>query len=197
MVQITSCVFLFNITIEFQIMNFSELVKTRRSHRRFTDEMVDPDSLQLILRAALMSPTSKSCRKWSFVVVDDRLAMEKLADAKDVGGAFLKDAPLAIVVCGSPDTDDCWIEDASIAAVSMQYQAADLGLGTCWVQMRGRGLSDGTPANDVVRSVLGLADDVRVLCVIAVGHYADERKPQNEDALKWENVSIYNRHDKL
>ena len=77
----------------------------------------------------------------------------------------------------------------------MQYQAADLGLGTCWVQMRGRGLSDGTTATDVIRGVLGLDDTLEVLCVIAVGHYADERRPQNEEALKWENVKIFGNDD--
>ena len=89
----------------------------------------------------------------------------------------------------------CWIEDASIAAVTIQYQAADLGLGSCWAQMHGRGLSDGTTADEVIHGILGLDDAYKVLCVIAIGHYTDERKPQNEDALKWENVTIYNGHD--
>lgn len=94
-----------------------------------------------------------------------------------------------------PDEDECWIEDASIAAVTIQYQAADLGLGSCWAQMHGRGLSDGTTADEVIHGILGLDDAYEVLCVIAIGHYTDERKPQNEDALKWENVTIYNGHD--
>ena len=177
------------------LMDFKQLVQTRRSHRRFTAEGVSPDDLQLILRAALMSPTSKGQRQWRFVVVDDPLAIEKIADAKEAGSAFLKGAPLAIVVCGNPADNDCWIEDGAIAAISMQYQAVDLGLGTCWVQMRGRGLNDGTTAADVIRGVLGLDDALEVLCVIAVGHYADERKPQNEEALKWENVKIFGNDD--
>lgn len=176
-------------------MDFKQLVSCRRSHRRFTNDEVKPEDLQLILRAALMAPTSKGCRKWHFVVVDDKMTLEKLADAKDVGGVFLKDAPLAIVVCGNPDEDDCWIEDASIAAVTMQYQVADLGLGSCWVQMRGRGLSDGTSADDVLHGILGIPECEKVLCVLAVGYHSDVRKPQNEDALKWENVTIFGAND--
>lgn len=172
-------------------MDFKDLVSTRRSHRRFTADEVAADDLQLILRAALMSPTSKGQRKWKFVVVDDKLAIEKLADAKDGGGAFLKDAPLAIVVGGNPAENACWIEDASIAAISMQFQAEELGLGSCWVQMRGRGLSDGTTADEVIRGVLDLPEDMHTLCILAIGHAADQRKPQNEDALKWENVTVY------
>ena len=168
--------------------DFNELVKIRRSHRKFTDEEISPEHVQSILRAALMSPTSKSQRAWQFVVVDDKTDIEKLADAKDLGSQFMKGAPLAIVVLGDPQKNDCWVEDGSIAAVSMQYQAAELGLGSCWVQMRGRGLADGTPADEVIRGVLDIPANLNTLCIIAVGHKADERKPQNEDNLKWENV---------
>ncbi|MCI7399641.1 MAG: nitroreductase family protein [Prevotella sp.] len=168
--------------------DFNELVKIRRSHRKFTDEEISPEHVQSILRAALMSPTSKSQRAWQFIVVDDKTDIEKLADAKDLGSQFMKGAPLAIVVLGDPQKNDCWVEDGSIAAVSMQYQAEELGLGSCWVQMRGRGLADGTPADEVIRGVLDIPANLNTLCIIAVGHKADERKPQNEDNLKWENV---------
>ena len=168
--------------------DFKELVKTRRSHRKFSSEEIAPEAVQLIMRAALMSPTSKSQRAWQFVVVDDKTDIEKLADAKNLGSQFMKGAPLAVVVLGDPMQNDCWVEDGSIAAISMQYQAEELGLGSCWVQMRGRGLDDGTPADEVIRGILDIPANYNVHCVAAFDHYIDERKPQNEDNLKWENV---------
>ena len=175
---------------------FKDLAQMRRSHRKCTEQEIEAEDVRLILRAALMSPTSKGQRAWQFVVVDDKTDIEKLADAKDLGSQFLKGAPLAIVVLGDPVQNDCWVEDGSIAAISMQYQAEDLGLGSCWIQMRGRGLSDGTSADTVIRGILGIPDNLNVLCILAVGHKADERKPQNEDKLKWENVHIDKfRHD--
>lgn len=166
------------------------MVCVRRSYRKFTSEEVDPEAVKTIIRAALMSPTSKTRRAWHFIVVDDRLDIEKIADAKDAGAQLLKGAPLAIVVLGNPQENDCWIEDGSIAAISMQYQAEELGLGSCWVQMRDRGLSDGTSADEVLRGILDIPDEMCVLCVLAVGHKAEERKPQDEEKLKWENVHI-------
>ena len=170
--------------------DFKDLAQMRRSHRKFTSEEIDGEDVKLILRAALMSPTSKGQRAWQFVVVDDPMDIEKLADAKDMGSQFLKGAPLCVVVLGDPMQNDCWVEDGSIAAISMQYQAEDLGLGSCWVQMRGRGLSDGTSADMVIRGILDIPENYNVLCVLGFGHKADERKPQNEDKLKWENVHI-------
>ena len=171
-------------------MDFKNLVQQRRSHRKFTGEEVSAEDVKLILRAGLMAPTSKGQRAWQFVVVDDKTDLEKLSDAKDLGGQLIKDAALAIVVLGDPMQNDCWVEDGSIAAISMQYQVEELGLGSCWVQMRGRGLSDGTSADTVIRGVLDIPENLSCLCVIAVGHKADERKPQNEDKLKWENVHL-------
>lgn len=171
-------------------MDFKELAQMRRSHRKFTEEEISAEEVQLILRAALMSPTSKSQRAWQFVVVDDKMDLEKLSDAKDLGGQFIKAAAMAVVVLGDPMQNDCWVEDGAIAAISMQYQAEDLGLGSCWVQMRGRGLSDGTTADEVIRGILDIPENLSCLCVVAFGHKADERKPQNEDKLKWENVHV-------
>ena len=150
-------------------MEFKDLVQMRRSHRKFTEEEIDAEDVKLILRAGLMSPTSKGQRAWQFVVVDDKMDLEKLSDAKDMGG---------------------WVEDGSIAAISMQYQAEALGLGSCWIQMRGRGLSDGTSADTVIQGVLDIPENMSCLCILAIGHKADERKPQNEDKLKWESVHL-------
>ena len=170
--------------------DFKDLAQLRRSHRKFTEQEIDAEDVRLIMRAALMAPTSKGQRAWQFVVVDDKLDIEKLSDAKDLGSQFMKGAPLAVVVLGDPMQNDCWVEDGSIAAISMQYQAEELGLGSCWVQMRGRGLSDGTSADTVIRGILDIPENLSVLCFVAFGHKADERKPQNEDKLKWENVHL-------
>lgn len=171
-------------------MDFKELIHNRRSHRKFTDEEIAPDHVQFILRAALMSPTSKGRRAWQFAVVDNKTDIEKISDAKETGSQFLNGAPLCIVVMGDPTENDCWIEDGSIAAYSMLLQAEDLGLGGCWVQMRGRGLNDGTTAQTVIHGVLDIPDNLEVLCVVGIGHKATPRQPQDEDNLKWDNVMI-------
>ncbi len=169
---------------------FNDFIRKRRSKRIFTDEEVDADAVSLILQAALMSPTSRNLRGCHFVVVDDKMSLEKLADAKDSGSSFLRKVPLAVVVIGDPNLTDCWVEDCSIAAAAMQFQAEDLGLGSCWVQIRGRGLSDGTSACDVVRGILDIPDSLDVLCVLGIGYSDEKLKPHDEKSLKWENVHI-------
>lgn len=167
-----------------------DLFLKRRSHRKFTADEISQDDVQLILRAALLSPSSKSKRTWHFVVVEDKLDLEKLADSKAMGGEFLKGCKVAVVVCGDTLENDCWIEDGSIAAYGMLLQAEELGLGACWCQIHKRALPDGTNAEEVVRGVLDIPENQNVLCIVGIGHKETERKPQNEDKLKWENVHV-------
>ena len=169
---------------------FEDLVQLRRSHRQFTPETVSREDRERILRAALMSPTSKNRRDWQFITVENRETLDALAGAKPTGAAFLAGAPLCIVVLGNAAGNDCWVEDCSIAVTSMLYQAQELGLGACWIQLKGRPHKEGgtVSAGDYVRSLLGVPDGLEVLCLVAVGRPADERQPQNEDKLLWTSV---------
>ncbi len=169
---------------------FSELIKSRRSHRSFTEELLSGDDVKLLLRAGLMAPSSKGLHSYEFIVVEDKQMLAALSQSKAVGSDFLSGAPLAIVVLADPRISDVWIEDASVAAMNILLQAEDLGLGACWIQLRDRQDAEGQPTEDIVKSLLAIPDEMRAVCMIAVGHKGMERKPQNEDRLKWERVHI-------
>ena len=171
-------------------MDYEQLVAARRSHRTFEKGELEPVQVQTILRAALLAPTSRNNRSWEFVVVDNPRDLEKLSDVKERGAQFAKNAAMAVVVAGNPGVNDCWVEDGSIAAFSMQLQAEDMGLASCWVQVRGRRLSDGTSSAEVVRGILDIPPDMEILCIIAVGKKAKALTPHNDDELKWENVHL-------
>ena len=170
--------------------SFSELIKTRRSMRQFTDELLSGDDVKLLLRAGLMAPSSKGLHSYEFVVVEDKQMLAALSQSKQIGSDFLAGAPLAIVVLADPTISDVWIEDASVAATNILLQAEDLGLGACWIQVRDRQDAEGRPTEEIVKSLLNIPAEHRVVCMIAVGHKGMERKPQNEDRLKWERVHI-------
>lgn len=170
--------------------NFSELIKKRRSMRKFTGEELTQDEVVALLKAALMSPTSKRSNSWQFIVVDDKPTLELLSKCKEAGASFLKDAALGIVVLGDPLASDVWIEDASVASIMIQLQAEDLGLGSCWIQVRGRYTATGMPADEFVHGVLDIPLQLQVLSIIAVGHKGMERKPFDESHLQWEKIHL-------
>ena len=170
-------------------MKFEDLVCIRRSHRRFTEEPVSENDLRSILRAALMAPTGHGARNWQFITVRDADTLAFLSTVRPAGSTFLKGAAAVVAVLGEPEAQSTWIEDGAIAAVTMQYQAQERGLGSCWCQIRGReGTAEGKTAEDLVRERLGIPAQFAVLCLVGFGHSADERKPQDEAALKWDHV---------
>lgn len=170
--------------------NFSDLIKNRRSMRKFTGEELTQNEVVALMKAALMSPSSKRTNCWQFVLVDDKELLKDLAHCKEAGSAFLADAALAVVVVADPLVSDVWVEDASIASLMVQLQAEDLGLGSCWVQVRERFTATGMPSNEFVHGLLDLPLQLQVLSIIAVGHKGMERKPFDEAHLQWEKIHI-------
>ena len=170
--------------------NFSELIKNRRSMRKFTGEELSQEQVVALLKAALMAPTSKRSNSWQFIAVDDKEILKQLANCKEQASAFIADAALAVVVTADPLASDVWIEDASIASIMIQLQAEDLGLGSCWVQIRERFTASGMPSDEYVREVLDIPLQLQVLSIIAIGHKGMERKPIDEGHLQWEKIHI-------
>ncbi|KAA6332778.1 FMN reductase [NAD(P)H] [termite gut metagenome] len=170
--------------------NFSDLITKRRSMRKFTGEKLSQDQVVALLKATLMSPASKRANSWQFVVVEDKELLAQLSGFKEQSAAFIADAALAVVVLADPSVSDVWIEDASIASIMIQLQAEDLGLGSCWVQVRNRQTASGKPSEEFVRDLLHIPLPLQVLSVIAIGHRAMERKPFDEEHLQWEKVHL-------
>ena len=158
--------------------------------RKFTDEELTQEQVVSLMKAALMSPTSKRSNAWQFIVVDDKELLKKLSLCKEQSAQFIADAALAVVVVADPLASDVWIEDAAIASIYIQLQAEDLGLGSCWVQVRERFTATGIPSNDYVHEVLGIPLQLQVVSIIAVGHKDMERKPFDENHLQWEKIHL-------
>ncbi len=146
-----------------------ELLRKRRSIRKFTKDRIAQAAIDDLKEAVLRSPSSRGIRPWKFFFVQDAEVITKLARCKEHGSTFLKDASLAVVVCGDETLSDVWIEDCSIAAVIVHLAAESLGLGSCWVQVRNRQHSAGTTSEDYVRTILGVGSPLRVLAIIAIG----------------------------
>lgn len=170
--------------------NLHQLMTVRHSIRRYTDRPVDGEDVKTILQAALLAPTSKSKRAWNFVVVEDKDTLLKLAQCKPAGAHALKTAAFAVAVCCDPLETDMWLEDCAIAAEFMQLQAAALGVGSCWVQVRNRFQADGEPSEDLVRATLSIPEAQQIECIMTFGYSAENRTPVDVDKLKWEKVHI-------
>jgi nitroreductase len=155
-----------------------EIIFHRRSIRKYTDQPVEPEKLDLLLQAAMASPTAMNCRPWEFVVVTDP---EKLAQFRKRLIFGNRNAPAAIVVCGNPSLSAnpaarlFWPQDCSLAGENILIAAASLGLGTVWI-----GIHPVAEFVRVVREIVGLPRHVTPLGLIYVGYPAEEKSSRTQ-----------------
>ncbi len=168
--------------------NFFDLLKTRRSIRKYLPKAVEPEKIKKISTAALMSPASKRSNPWEFIIVEDKDTMRKLSECRANGSKLLENAPLGIVVIADTTKSDVWIEDASISALILQLQAHDLGLGSCWVQIYNREKDDTITAEEYVRQLLDIPAHYAVLNVVSIGYPDEDRKPYDEEKLAYDKI---------
>ena len=169
-----------------------ELLRKRRSIRKFTAESIAPETIGTLVEAVLRAPSSRGINPWEFVLVDDPEILIKLSQAKQHGSEFLKNAPLAIVVCADGTKSDVWIEDCAIAAIIIQLTAVSQGLGSCWAQMRSRPHDHEKSADTYVKELLGLPEYLQVECILGIGHPAEKKEPLTADKLQHDKIK-YNR----
>lgn len=165
-----------------------ELLKSRRSIRKFQNKEIEKEKIDTILKSALLSPSSRSRRPWEFIVVTDKELLKKLSQCREHSSDFLEGAPVGIVVIADPEVCDVWIEDASIAAIIIQLSAQSLQLGSCWIQVRDRYHSENVTAGDYIKEVLGIPSRYNVECMIAIGYPAENKKAYDINDLPYGKI---------
>jgi len=165
-----------------------ELLRKRRSIRKFSAETIAPETRELLIEAALRSPSSRGINPWEFIVVDDPDILRQLAGAKQHGAEFLKGAPLAIVVCADSTKSDVWVEDCAIAAIIIQLAALSVGLGSCWAQIRNRQHDRDITAEGYLQELLGLPEQIKVECVVGIGYPAERKQPVSAGRLQHDKI---------
>ena len=145
-----------------------DVMLKRRSIRKYTNDDISKKDLDKILQAALLAPTSRNRKPCNFMVIENREKLEKLSKAKNHGADLIKNANKAIAVIANSSVADTWVEDSSIALTYMHLMATDLGIGSCWVQIRLRN-RDGTDSEEIVRDILSLDDNYGIVGILALG----------------------------
>ena len=154
-------------------MSFFELAKARYSVRSFLDTPIEEEKLNLILEAGRIAPTACNNQPQKIYVAKSAEARNKLASVCHC--TF--DAPVILVVCYDRTRDwknklqpgyESGETDAAIVCTHMMLQAAELGIGSCWV---------GYFNAQAVSDVLELPDHLTVSALLPIGYAAKNATP--------------------
>jgi nitroreductase len=170
-----------------------DVIRKRRTVRKFTDQEVSREQIDLLLEAAMYAPNRLNRQPWHFIVIQDKDTQRQFADFLRIH-SYLEDASAVIVACATPEVSPTWAMDVSAAVENLMIGATALGLGTAWV-----GSPDTVTWNmfeEHVRDSLAIPIDVRVVALVSVGYPAKTPTPHSKeerfDANKvhygrWEN----------
>ena len=168
--------------------SFLELCQRRRSIRKYTNQPVEREKLDYMLRCALMAPSGKRLNPWEFVVITDTATIRAMAPCKEYGAGMLETAMAAIVVAIDEQKSTTALFDGAIAAEHLLLAAEEQGLGACWCHIVGR-----ENAEKMVKQLAGVPENLTVICVVTVGYKDEERKNYDLDKLLYEKIH-YNRY---
>lgn len=116
----------------------TNLIFKRTSVRKYTDQPVTREQIEMLLKAAMAAPSAKNVQPWEFIVIQKRETLLKITEFHPYS-SMLKEAPLAIVVCGNEskitigDVEELWSQDCAAATQNILLEAAELDLGGVWL----------------------------------------------------------------
>jgi nitroreductase len=152
-------------------LDFIEVIKTRRSIRRYKPDPVPDNVLNQVLETARLAPSAGHHQPWHFIVVKDSETKSKLGLA-----SWASEAPVVIVGCGDANISSIWyMVDLAIAFEHIVLAAANFGLGTCWMGKMG--------IDETIKQVLKIPEHVKVVVVTPLGYPAETPGPKTRKTL--------------
>jgi nitroreductase len=164
-------------------VEFLDVIKTRRSIRKYKPNPISDKDIEYVLNAARLAPSWKNQQSWKYVVVKDKEKIKKIASARPQSQDWLSEAPVMIVACANPDDSghregkDYYLVDIGISLEHLLLAARDRGLGTCWIG----GFDEKT-----VKDAIEAPENVRIVAYTPLGNPDEkkdeiiDRKPLNE-----------------
>ena len=167
-------------------MALLDIIRHRRSVRRYLDKPVERDKIMLCLEAARLAPSACNSQPWKFIILRDRKIREEVAKATTYG-KFLADAPLGIAVVIDPQASTHPVEDGAIATQNMLLASHALGLGACWIG------AYGSVYEATVSELLRIPKGKRVLSILAIGYPAESPRSSRKELEELNFTDLYGR----
>ncbi|MBK5240537.1 nitroreductase family protein [Clostridium sp.] len=161
-------------------MDFYDVVKTRKSIKKFKNTPVDTNKLDRMVTAAMMSPSWKNNTSYKFILVNDKTKLEQISKAinnKDNSAAqSILEAPMTAIVVADPESSgevenkDYYLVDSAIAMEHFILSATNEGYGTCWIAALDE---------DIIKNTLSIPQNYKIVALTPIGEIS-ESKEHNE-----------------
>ena len=177
---------------------FRELVRSRRSIRRYLDKPVEREKILTCIEAARLAPSADNVQPWRFLIIDDPKLKAQYAKKVFSGiysiSNFAKKAPVLILILARLDiianrigkqiqNIQFYLLDIGIAGEHVVLQAQELGLRTCWI---------GWFNIRRARKLLKIPRKYKIVSMLAMG-YSEKRPSKEKKRKKLEEIAWFNK----
>ena len=163
-------------------MDVLQAIKERRSIRQYSEEPISEDQISQILEAGRWAPSRGNSQPWKFIVLNDEQIRKELAEVIHTG-KFIAQAPQGIAIVVNPKISKHPEQEGAAAIQNILLAAHALGLGTCWISVRG------TDWAETAAKVLGIPDEEWLISVVSIGYptEAPEKPRKGLDEITFTN----------
>jgi len=174
-------------------MDLLEGIFTRRSIRKYRDELIPEEYLNKMLKAAMAAPSANNCQPWHFLIINDRDKMEEIIKIHPYS-LMLKEANVTLMVMGDTTLESgpgYWAVDCGAATENILLAAHGLGLGAVWLE-----IYPWSSRVNAFSKLFKLPEHIQPFALISVGYPAEEKepsqrfKPEHVHRNSWENTAI-------
>jgi len=160
-------------------LDIIDIIKSRRSVRKFTLEPVADGTIEKILEAGRWAPSGLNNQPWRFGVVTDTVIKKKISKLTHYGN-IVRAAQVLIAVF--LDTDKSYHREKDIQGIgaclqNMLLETHSLGLGAVW-------LGEIIKSNEEIKRLLGLGKELELMAVVALGYPGERPKNVKRKPLK-------------
>ena len=167
-------------------MDALELLKSRRSIRKYKSTPIEDEKIKKCLEAARWAPSASNKQPWEFIIVKDEKVRKKFAEIHPYA-KFVAESPVVFVPLTNPEIHAKYhMSDTGSSIMHFMIEAHSLGLGTCWAGVIGASFEP------ELKKLLNIPDHLNIMAIVALG-YPDQtressRKPMDE-LVHWEKYS--------
>lgn len=149
----------------------------RRSIRVYQDKKISEETIKDLLEAAAAAPSAVAKDPWEFIVIQNKITLNKISEALP-NGKMLATAPLGIIVCGDINRAhgnelSYMLQDCSASIQNILIAASMLGLGACWLGVHPR-----QERVDFIKKFFNLSENIIPVSAIAIGYPAETKEPR-------------------
>lgn len=177
-------------------MEFYDVVKTRKSIKKFKNTPINSEKLTRMIDAAMMSPSWKNNNSYKFILVDQKNQLEQISKAimnKDNSAAqSIIDAPMTVVVVADPELSgevenrEYYLVDSAIAMEHFILAATNEEYGTCWIA---------AVDEDIIKKALSIPQNYKVVALTPIGEIAESKEHNDKKDVRdfiflntWDNA---------